>query len=75
MTNREFAIARARVLTRNSMIRLTAEAESLWVYDLGGKKFVGYPVTDPVPHLMDSSKPIRKVEDANGNAVYMVQSL
>ena len=61
-------------LTANSMIRLTAENNSLWLYNFGGFIFVGYQIEEPATLLFDK-KEIYNISDKSGKITAVVQRL
>ena len=61
-------------LTANSMIRLTAENSSLWLYNFGGFIFVGYQIEEPANLLFDK-KEIFEISDKSGKTTAIVQRL
>jgi hypothetical protein len=75
MTTIQLAKQKAAKLNTNTMQRLTADVESLWVYNMGGMLFVGYPVCDPVPHLLQSNMPTYDVSNGRGVKTDIVQPL
>jgi hypothetical protein len=75
MSNIQLAKQKAAALRTNSMVRLTANPESLWVYNMNGRAMIGYPVCSPVPHLLDSAKPTYKMKNKSEEVTDIVQFL
>jgi hypothetical protein len=75
MTKIQIAKQKASTLRTNSMIRLTADSKSLWVYNVGGRSMIGYPVSEPAAELMDASKKIYEMKNGSGKITDIVQFL
>jgi hypothetical protein len=75
MTTIQIAKQKALTLRENSMIRLNADSKSLWVYNVRGRLMIGYPVSEPVPELMDDSKKRYEMRDSKGQITNIVQFL
>lgn len=75
MTTIQHAKRKAAKLNTNSMQRLTSDPESLWIYNMGGMLLIGYPVCEPVPHLLQSNVPTYDVRNGHGERTDIVQML
>ena len=73
MIKKEIIMSKAARLRENTMIRLTADEGSIWVYNLNDRVYIGYPVIDPVPHLLDSNKPTYEITNSKGEVTDIVQ--
>lgn len=65
----ELAIKKAKALTVNSMIRLTPDPVSLWVYNLAGLYYIGYRIEEPAPLLFEKRPTYIMSEESKDIAV------
>jgi hypothetical protein len=75
MIKKEVIMSKAAMLSRNTMIRLSASEESIWVYNLNGRVYIGYPTADPVPHLLDPNKSTHELTNSKNEVTDIVQPI
>ena len=77
MQNSTIVAARqkGKIMPNNTMSRLDASEDSLWVYKFSNKLYVGYPVYENKSHLLDSSKSVIETQDDKGNVTNIFQSI